>query len=282
MKTRGLTTFALVIVIASFGFAQLSPGPGIAQFTLGTVRWGPDGRLVEATVPINPPRMAPAPMLGAPYSAEEIGRQTQTLVEGSRITQEFTSTISYRDSAGRTRVERPAVILTPANIKASQIPSVAEIHDPVAGCVYYLDPAKRVAHQYLIPAAPGTSVGMIVTEVTRYPPPLGSGGQLIGEPLGTQMIDGFPAEGRRSSMTHPAGLMGNDRPITTVTESWTSQDLKITVLTKTIDPRSGESVRALVNIKRAEPDPTLFQPPPGYTVVRETGPFTIRFEGAQQ
>src|SRR5207247_7747601 len=31
----------------------------------------------------------------------------------------------------------------------------------------------------------------------------------------------------------------------------------------------------LTNVNRAEPDATLFQVPPGYQVVDETGPFTI-------
>jgi hypothetical protein len=39
------------------------------------------------------------------------------------------------------------------------------------------------------------------------------------------------------------------------------------VLTRTSDPRRGESTTKLTNISRAEPDPSLFQPPAGYEIV---------------
>ena len=53
-------------------------------------------------------------------------------------------------------------------------------------------------------------------------------------------------------------------------EEWTSPELQTLVLTRHNDPRSGESTYKLMNIIRAEPDPSLFQVPSDYTV-RETG-----------
>jgi hypothetical protein len=67
-------------------------------------------------------------------------------------------------------------------------------------------------------------------------------------------------------------------------EVWYSQDLELVVLWKDFDPRTGENIRRLAKLSRAEPEYSLFQPPPGYTIVDETGPFTItitRF-GTQQ
>jgi len=97
------------------------------------------------------------------------------------------------------------------------------------------------------------------------------------EDLGTQIIEGIPAEGKRHTTTYPVGFMGNDRPITNTSESWTSPDLKEVILSKSNDPRSGEHTHKLVNISRNEPDPSLFEPPPGYTVKNETGEFTINW-----
>ena len=84
--------------------------------------------------------------------------------------------------------------------------------------------------------------------------------------------------------THPIGAMRNDRPLTTTSETWMSIDLKVFVLTKRKDPRSGESTMQLKNISRAEPEYSLFQPPPDYKVVDETGPFdiTITMPGMQR
>jgi hypothetical protein len=43
---------------------------------------------------------------GAPYSAEEVTEHVQTLADGTHITQPSPKTIFYRDSLGRTRIER--------------------------------------------------------------------------------------------------------------------------------------------------------------------------------
>ena len=91
------------------------------------------------------------------------------------------------------------------------------------------------------------------------------------EQLGTQLIEGVEAEGTRITHTIPAGSVGNERPIEVSTERWFSQELKMEVLVKTIDPRSGESIQRLTNINRSEPDPSLFEIPSDYTV-REIQP----------
>jgi hypothetical protein len=38
-------------------------------------------------------------------------------------------------------------------------------------------------------------------------------------------------------------------------------------MTKHSDPRTGDNTYRLTNINRAEPDPSLFQVPPDYTVI---------------
>ncbi|HLI83001.1 MAG TPA: hypothetical protein VKV17_03735 [Bryobacteraceae bacterium] len=98
------------------------------------------------------------------------------------------------------------------------------------------------------------------------------------EKLAPQIIEGVLAEGMRHTTTYPVGSQGNDRPFSVTYETWTSPDLKgLTVLSKMNDPRSGENTTRLTNISRDEPDPGLFQPPPDYQVVDETGPFTMHF-----
>jgi len=98
------------------------------------------------------------------------------------------------------------------------------------------------------------------------------------ESLGTQVIEGILVEGRLSKVTHPVGTMGNDRPIVTTSEDWMSPELRVMVLSKSSDPRSGEHTTRLININRAEPDPGLFQVPADYQIVDETGPFTIKID----
>jgi len=91
------------------------------------------------------------------------------------------------------------------------------------------------------------------------------------------MIDGVMAEGTRHTTTYPVGMMGNDREFSTVSESWMSPELKIQILSKSNDPRNGENTFRIQNLSRSSPDPLLFLVPPDYTMVDESGAFTIRF-----
>jgi len=91
-------------------------------------------------------------------------------------------------------------------------------------------------------------------------------GQTKKESLGTQTIEGVTAEGTRSTITIPAGEIGNTLPIEIVDETWYSPELQIMVMTKHRDPRSGENTYRLTNINRSEPDRSLFEVPPDYTV----------------
>jgi hypothetical protein len=54
--------------------------------------------------------------------------------------------------------------------------------------------------------------------------------------------------------------------VTTISETWISHELNRAILTKSSDPRSGETTTRLTNISRAEPDPALFQVPADYQI----------------
>ena len=70
--------------------------------------------------------------------------------------------------------------------------------------------------------------------------------------------------------TIAVGAIGNEWPITIVSEEWTSPDLQVLVLTERKDPRNGDSSYKLQRIQRGDPSPSLFQVPSDYEV-RETG-----------
>ena len=71
---------------------------------------------------------------------------------------------------------------------------------------------------------------------------------------------------KRDTVMIPAGQIGNERAIEIVSETWYSPELHTMVLRKHSDPRVGETVFRLTDIKRNEPDASLFQPPPGAKV----------------
>lgn len=86
------------------------------------------------------------------------------------------------------------------------------------------------------------------------------------EDLGVQTMEGVQVKGTRVKTTIPAGSIGNDRPIETVSETWYSPELKTEILSKNNDPRMGETTFRLKNIQRVEPAASLFEVPPDYTV----------------
>lgn len=232
---------------------------------------------------------------GASYSGEQVSESVQTLADGTRITRKSPGQNQkmYRDFAGRTRTERPMFPGMPANSPNPYRDAViAVIYDPVAGFRYTLDPINHVAHrqkvQPFVPAAPRNPAGAPapprpaapVQAGIATPPPNGLRRRITQDSVGTQMVNGVQAEGHRIIETIPAEAEGNDRPITVVSETWFSPELKLVVLNKRSDPRSGESTTQILNLSRTEPDPSLFTVPPDYSIVDEAGPFTIKVGGS--
>jgi hypothetical protein len=127
------------------------------------------------------------------------------------------------------------------------------------------------------PAGPGTRIAVTQTEHLSVGTASGatnyvfrrSGGPNANEKkedLGKQMIEGVEAEGTRTTVTIPAGEIGNERAIEIVSERWYSPELQLVVMTRHSDPRSGETTYKLTNINRTEPAKSLFEVPSDYTI----------------
>jgi hypothetical protein len=229
------------------------------------------------------------PLTGRPYSAEQVTEHAQILADGTHITGVSQRTKLYRDSAGRTRTEH--IVVPPAGAVIAQHTAFIEIVDPVAGYLYMLDENNRVARRSAWPPTIQRAINTTSTNTASFSskpaptvvPPNGAVSatrtgptrphpQNSHESLGTQTIEGVLAEGKRMTTIYPEGFFGNDRPITTVTETWMSPDLKLMVLSNTSDPRSGETTIKTINISQAEPDAALFQVPADYSIVDEQQP----------
>jgi hypothetical protein len=213
----------------------------------------------------------PKAQVGSPYSLERETETVRTLVDGTHIVTK-THSLMYRDSQGRMRTEN----FTPDRLQtgnSSQEPTMINIEDPVEGVQYVLTPhnhtATRIVIRRIDPPPPPPKPPVNAPPNTLPPPPPRRSELKVStqtEDLGTQMIEGVWAKGTRRTMTIPANSQGNDRPIVTVAETWFSDDLRLEVLTKRSDPRTGETTERLTNIDRSEPDPALFRPPADYTI----------------
>jgi len=235
-----------------------------------------------------------APVKGAPYSATINNESIQTLADGNRIVQTNTGTVS-RDSQGRIRQD--AALPAIGNLSAASAPHLVFIQDPVAGTSYTLNLTDKSAWKNPMPpggtGGPGAAVGTFFIQTASGPPPgpapappmtkrLATDEQPEAntESLGSQMMEGVLVNGLRTTRTIPAGQIGNDRPISIVTEVWTSTDLKTIISSKRNDPRMGEQTFRLTNIVRAEPDPSLFTVPADFKIV-DGGPKTIIYRRNQ-
>jgi hypothetical protein len=193
---------------------------------------------------------------GAPYSAQIVTQRSQTLSNGTHLTQQSSGAV-YRDSAGRVRRETSMSALGSLTGSA-QAPRAVFISDPVVGYHYVLHLDAKTADRMPLPAA-----GAVKDRAGRPPR---EGVQVVTESLGTQTIEGVVAEGTRITKTIPVGAIGNDKAIQIVTERWYSPDLQIYVLVKHSDPWMGDSSMRLTNITRTEPAASLFAVPPDYAV----------------
>ncbi|PYU26164.1 MAG: hypothetical protein DMG32_10360 [Acidobacteria bacterium] len=236
-----------------------------------------------------------APVQGAPYSATITNESVQTLADGNRIVQSGTGTVA-RDSQGRTRQD--ATLPAIGNLSAANAPHLVFIHDPEAQSSYTLNLTDKTAHKMPpmpLPPSGGPGLGgsntfFIQTGEAATPPgplpppvivtrkafPKADKGQVNTEDLGSQTMEGVFVTGVRTTSTIPAGQIGNEKPITIVTEVWTSPDLKTIVYSKRSDPRMGEQTFQLTNISRAEPDPSLFSVPADFKIVEGPKPIIYR------
>jgi len=204
----------------------------------------------------------PGPLVtGAPYSADVVSQITETLPDGNTIRQTSTTRI-YRDSQGRTRRE-PALNALGNAVPGGSLPQLAFINDPVAGVSYALDLTNHAATR--TPLSPGAGQA----RPNRVPRQRPDAANVRSESLGRQVISGVPADGTRTTLTIPAGQIGNAQPIQVVTESWYSADLQLTLLSRRSDPRSGETVVQLSNLSRAEPSSMLFVVPGDFQIAEQ-------------
>jgi hypothetical protein len=242
------------------------------------------------------------PVKNAPYSATGVTELEQTLGDGNRIKQSTRSQIA-RDREGRTRRELTLGAVGPL-VAGPDTPRMIFLQDPVAGTNYTLDAEHKTARKMPkptelgLPPVPGLGKGKRLERVTvthdddffaaPAPPPGAPGlpgplpmlqAQPLGgiglsmkkwvtktEDLGTQVMEGVRATGSRTTVTIPAGAIGNERPIVTTSERWYSPDLGVVVMSKHSDPRLGTTTYRLTDLVRSDPDPALFQVPSDYTV----------------
>jgi hypothetical protein len=244
-------------------------GAMIEQFQQPGTMTAVEGALIKSSA------LSGQTVTGRPVSGTEVRKSTQTLGDGTEIATSE-SDLFYRDSAGRTRLEMTAqgrIVLV----------------DPVARVTVTLNTAAKTARKVTMPVSAEASrvaVAVAGPEAGRGSPTyvftLGNGAPALAaagrrgagsaenrkhEDLGVESLNGVLATHTRDTLTIPQGQIGNNRDIHVVNERWYSDDLQMLVKTANSDPRFGENTYEFTDISRDEPDATLFQIPPDYTML---------------
>lgn len=270
MKLLRCLSWALFCAVIPAASAQ-----ALQSFLLAVdARRGDQDRIrgsVQVQVPPRPLRVVAA----EPFSALETREQVRLLPDGSHQKVTLAPHRIFRDSFGRTRIERPLIETDPDS------PALVEINDPGGGVYYLLDPIHQVAYRVeyapprLTPLADEDSPPPVKFQAFLVTPGGRAGGDVVPvvESLGTRTIQGVEAEGKRSTVTRPVNPARTSDTFSRVTETWVSPELEITLRETMTDPRSGDSKFEVTELLRESPPRGLFEPPPDYRVVDQQGFF---------
>jgi hypothetical protein len=200
------------------------------------------------------------PIPNIPFSGVINVERSYVQPDGSIVTFRTIREIG-RDSRGR--IHNESRVFVP--VSDPNTPPVVRIHlyDPQTRISTMLNPPKRIFWTQTVnnppatvPPAPhyGSAIqqGLPQNDFTRE------------EDLGVHDFEGLPAHGFRETQTIPAEnrVTGEETVITD--EYWYSDELRINLMIKHHDPRTGTVTLTVAQVARTEPDPSLFEIPDGY------------------
>lgn len=218
------------------------------------------------------------PVVDAPFVADATTTVRLTAPGSEQSTHQATLRY-YRDPDGRVRID---VVdggdLLPANARQQSY----LLPDAVTRKVFSLDSRARTVADFSNSIAGtifnGADAFALPTGIARFRvfykfdnagSHLDLQNDLTGyEALGTSVIEGLVVEGRRTTTSLPTG---GERSY----ESWWSDELRLLIHSRNIDPRMGVFEYRLTNIRRTIPPRTLFEIPTGYTLRGADTPSTL-------
>lgn len=203
------------------------------------------------------------PVGGAPFSGTVEILSRQSMPDGSIYTRRTINHIA-RNSAGVIYNERRKLV--PPEFQGEPIILSWHIYDPQTRLSTFLVPQTRLAHQMVLPTPPQAPADS--TPDTAIAPSKAE--SLTSKDLGTETVAGLTLRGTRKLRTVPATLSGTGREVVITDDYWYSEELKVYLVLKHNDPRTGEQIVGIVKVDRQEPDAATFRIPPNYKIVDET------------
>lgn len=207
------------------------------------------------------------PIPNAPFTGVIQVERSVVQADGSVVSWHTMRQIG-RDSQGRIHNEGRQLL----PVSSTQEPQVVRIHlyDPQTRISTLIYPKNRTFESMTVNRPPGTippalldasptAVSIPQSEFTKQ------------EDLGNREIEGVPVHGVRDTQTI-AEENGSGKQIVVTDEYWYSADLRINMVIKHDDPRTGSVTMTVGQVSRTEPDPAFLKIPEGYTPVGASRP----------
>lgn len=234
----------------------------VAGCSVAQVSAQPKGRPAKTCSPLVMPMQIGIVMKDMPYSATRVLACEEKLADGTVVKGKKTL-FEWRDSEGRFRRESHNVLDGPEVY-------YVQVIDPVEHVTWDWYVGKGSSHQAI------KAKYTMRNEYAQWPTNYQFGKYLHSqgpgfkdERLRPTWVNGVYATGDRFTQICKPGQNGNktNHPVTETSETWLSVDLGLVVESLQKNADGSSLVEDLININRAEPDPSLFKPPTGYEIL---------------
>jgi len=232
MRTSILLGFLLCFSFSLF--------PAISQDATGGVRT----HIVGIEIP---------PIANAPFAAKVLVTWNRPLVGGGSVSRKYFTQVA-RDSQGRVRRETREFI--PADSNAEPPLRTFTFLDPVSSTRTVC--TKSTMNCEIGPFQPRVNLSQDGGTLS------GAGSKVTRENLGQQTMFDLPVVGTRETVTDS---QGSTRLALTHTDVWYSSDLQMDLSVDRNNPQLGEVTLKVIELVRAEPDPSWFAIPSGYQAI---------------
>jgi hypothetical protein len=217
---------------------------------------GQDGGVREVVESIVIP-----PIPRAPFTAMLATEAVKYAADGATMTGINERRIA-RDAQGRVYQERWYLVPKGGKVKSSM--NWIQIADPKQRTLYNCSTEVHICD--LLVFDPTSDLSALSARKGSSGPLPQGGGDVVWEDLGKRNIAGIDTVGTRETTTTHAGTMGNDQPLTYMSEYWHSEQLGINLLSIRSSPFFGKQTFTITELTAAEPDPQLFELPAGFKV----------------
>jgi hypothetical protein len=220
-----------------------------------------------------PPIYPSYSMANTAFSATIQTTHDQKLADGNAV-HGVVVTHYYRDSSGRTRGETS--VLCGFGLDGKLRPTISVvINDPTNHTTmsWRIDGQDKIAHVV------HQDEHTLATTPPPAPPPLTPEQRALNavilqhrmknnhtEKFSDSNIAGLACEHTRTTTTTPAGEQGNELPMESTEELCIARGIGLVMLHISDSPLYGRTETKVTDFNSGEPDPSVFAPPPGYTV----------------